>query len=82
MKAYRKAFTKCIEEGTYIASHQGEVLNSKSEWHQAKIVRTTTRVLQGGADVLAQLGGGRQGGQGPAAGQGPRAPATRTRGQG
>ena len=63
-----------------IASHGGEVLNSKSEWHQAKIVKTTTRVLQGGADVLAQLGGGRQGGQGPAAGQGPRTPATRTQG--
>ena len=82
LKSYKKAFTKCVEEGTLIASHGGEVLNSKSEWHQAKVIRTTTRVLQGGADVLAQLGGGHQGGQGPAAGQGPRAPATRTRGQG
>ena len=84
MKAYRKAFTKCIEEGTYIASHQGEVLNSKSEWHQTKVIRTTTNVVQGGADVLrevgaqVQQGAGRQaavgqgaGGQG-ASGQGAR----------
>lgn len=56
MKAYRKAFTKCIEEGTYIASHEGEVLNSKSEWHQTKVIRTTTKVVQGGADVLRELG--------------------------
>ena len=27
LKAYSKAFTKCVEEGTFIASHQGEVLN-------------------------------------------------------
>ena len=33
LKAYKKAFTQFIEEGTYIASHQGEVLKSKSEWH-------------------------------------------------
>ena len=56
MKAYRKAFTKCIEEGTYIASHEGKVLNSKSEWHQTKVIRTTTKVVQGGAYVLRELG--------------------------
>ena len=58
LKAYKKPFTKCVEEGTYIASHKGEVLNSKSEWHQAKIIRTTTRVMQGGAEVLRQQEGG------------------------
>ena len=47
LKAYRKAFTRCVEEGTYISSHQGEILNSKSEWHQAKVIRTNVRVVQG-----------------------------------
>ena len=53
----------CVEEGTYIANHKGELLNSKSEWHQAKLIRTTTRVVQGGADSLRQqgVGGGRGG---------------------
>ena len=27
---------------------------SKSEWHQAKVKQTTTRVVQGGADVLRE----------------------------
>ena len=63
LKSYKKSLTKCVEEGTYIASHGGEVLNSKSEWHQAKVIRTTTRVVQGGADVLGQLGQTGQQGQ-------------------
>ena len=54
----------CVEEGTFISSHKGELLNSKSEWHQAKVIRTTTRVVQGGADTVRQLGGGRGGGGG------------------
>ena len=63
--------TKCVEEGTYITSHKGEVLNSKSEWHQAKIVRTTTSVIQGGAEVLRQQQGqGAWQGGGYGAGQG------------
>ena len=78
MKAYSKAFTKCVEEGTYIANHKGEVLNSKSEWHQAKVIRTTTRVIQGGAEVLRQQGG--QAGQGE--GQGARQGAGQAAGQG
>ena len=53
-----------VEEGTYISSHKGELLNSKSEWHQAKIIRTTTRVVQGGAESLRQGGGGAVGGGG------------------
>ena len=61
LKAYKKPFTRLVEEGTYISSHKGELLNSKNEWHQAKLVRTTTHVIQGGADVL-QRGGGRGGG--------------------
>ena len=38
-----------------------ELLNSKNEWHQAKLVRTTTQVIQGGAELLLQQGGGRGG---------------------
>ena len=58
LKAYKKPFTMCVEEGTYIANHKGELLNSKSEWHQAKLIRTTTRVVQGGAESLRQQGEG------------------------
>ena len=62
LKAYKKPFTRLVEEGTYISSHKGELLNSKNEWHQAKLVRTTTQVIQGGAELLR--GGGRgEGGQ-------------------
>ena len=72
LKAYKKPFTKCVEEGTLIANHEGELLNSKSEWHQAKIIRTTTSVVQGGADVLReqQQHQQQQGGQGSQARQG------------
>ena len=59
LKAYKKPFTMLVEEGTYIS--KGELLNSKSEWHQAKIIRTTTQVIQGGADLL-QGHVGRRGG--------------------
>ena len=63
LKAYQKPFTMLVEEGTFISNHKGELLNSKNEWHQAKIIRTTTNVIQGGADVL-QRQGGRGGGAG------------------
>ena len=61
LKAYKKPFTRLVEEGTYITSHRGELLNSKNEWHQAKLVRTTTQVIQGGAELMLQQGGGRGG---------------------
>ena len=38
LEAYKKPFIMCVEEGTYIANHQGELLNSKSEWHQPKLI--------------------------------------------
>ena len=81
LKAYNKPFTKCVEEGTLIANHQGDLLNSKSEWHQAKVIRTTVTVVQGGAEVVtarrpgrmqggqAEAGQGGQGGQGEQGGQ-------------
>ena len=46
LKAYKKPFTRLVEEGTFITSHRGELLNSKSEWHQAKVVRTRTEVVR------------------------------------
>ena len=30
LKAYRKPFTRLVEEGTFISSHKGELLNSKN----------------------------------------------------
>ena len=41
----QKPFTMLVEEGTFISNHKGELLNSKNEWHQAKIIRTTTKIL-------------------------------------
>ena len=38
-----------MEEGTFVLNHEGEVLNSKNEWRQPKIIRTT--ILQGGAEM-------------------------------
>ena len=49
---------------TLITSHRGELLNSKSEWHQAKVVRTRTEVVQGGAEVVQQQAGGGSQGEG------------------
>ena len=71
LKSYKKPFTRLVEEGTLISSHKGELLNSKNEWHQAKIVRTTTKVIQGGADLL-RGGGGGGGGVGQSLGGGRR----------
>ena len=64
LKAYKKPFTRLVEEGTFITSHRGELLNSKSEWHQAKVVRTRTEVVQGGAEVVQQRAGGGSQGEG------------------
>ena len=38
MKSFKKPLTKIIEEGTFIINYQGEVLNSKEEWHHPKII--------------------------------------------
>ena len=41
---------------------RGELLNSKSEWHQAKVVRTRTKDVQGGVELVQhQAVGGSQG---------------------
>ena len=46
-----------VEKGAYISNIGEVLLDSQKEWHQAKIIRTTTKVLQGGADVLRKEGG-------------------------
>ena len=62
LESILEPFTICVEEGTYITNHQGEVLNSKSEWHQLKLIQKTTTVVQGEAYSL-RAGGGRAGGE-------------------
>ena len=49
MKSYKKNLTRCVEVGTFIVNFEGEILNSKNEWHQPRIIRTT--VVQGGAEM-------------------------------
>ena len=53
VKAYSKPMTRQTEEGTFMININGELLNSKTEWHQPKIIRTT--IHTGGAE----LAGGR-----------------------
>ena len=38
-----------VEKGAYISNIGEVLLNSKKEWQQAKIIRTNTKVVQGGA---------------------------------
>ena len=52
VKAYTKPITRVVEEGTFIVNFEAELLNSKNEWHQPKIVRTT--ILQGGTELAGQ----------------------------
>ena len=60
LKVYNNPFTRLVEKGTFIISHRGKLLHSKSEWHQAKVVRTQTEVVQGRQE-RGQKGGGREG---------------------
>ena len=53
VKAYNKPMTRQTEEGTFMINVKGELLNSKTEWHQPKWIRTT--IYTGGAE----LAGGR-----------------------
>ena len=49
VKAYSKPATRQTEEGVFMINVKGELLNSKTEWHQPKIRRTT--VHTGGAEM-------------------------------
>ena len=50
LKAYQSILTRLVDEGTNIRKYRGPILNSKSEWHQPKIIRNV--IIQGGADTL------------------------------
>ena len=50
MKAYQKVLTRLVDEGTNFNSHNGPILNSKSQWHQPKIIRNV--IIQGGAEAV------------------------------
>ena len=50
LKAYQKVLTRLVDEGTNLTKHKGSILNSKTEWHQPKIVRNV--IIQGGAEAV------------------------------
>ena len=50
VKAYQKVLNRSIEEGTFMINHNGEVLNSKTEWNQPRIIHRT--IVQGGAEMV------------------------------
>ena len=50
LKAYQKVLTRLVDEGTNLNSHNGPILNSKTEWHQPKIIRNV--IIQGGAEAV------------------------------
>ena len=50
LKAYQKVLTRLVDEGTNLNSHNGPILNSKTEWHQPKIIRNI--IIQGGAEAV------------------------------
>ena len=56
LRAYKKPLTRGVDEGTNIGAHEGELLNSKSERRQPRIIRNV--IVSGGAEVVV-------GGQGP-----------------
>ena len=41
VKAYNKPMTRQTEERTFMINVKEELLNSKTEWHQPKLIRTT-----------------------------------------
>ena len=53
IKAYSKPMTRQTEEGTFMININGELLNSKTEWHQPKIIRTT--IHTGGAELAGGM---------------------------
>ena len=51
ISAYRNVFTRGVDEGTNIGDHEGDLLNSKSEWRQPSIIRDV--ITSGGAELFA-----------------------------
>ena len=52
VKTYRKGITRLVDEGKRIAAQ--ESLNSKSEWHQPRIIHNV--IASGGAEMVAGRG--------------------------
>ena len=50
LKSNQSILTRLVDEGTSIRKYRGPIINSKSEWHQPKIIRNV--IIQGGADTL------------------------------
>ena len=50
LKAYQKVLQRLVDEGTNLSAHNGQILNSKAEWHQRKIIRNI--IIQGGAETV------------------------------
>ena len=52
LKAYQSILTRLVDGGTHIRKYQGPILNSKSEWHQPKIIRNV--IIQGGSENIGR----------------------------
>ena len=52
LKAYQNILTRLVDEGTHIRKYDGPILNSKSEWHQPKIIRNV--IIQGGSENVGR----------------------------
>ena len=52
LKAYQSILTRLVDEGTHIRKYLGPILNSKSEWHQPKIIRNV--IIQGGSENVGR----------------------------
>ena len=50
LKAYQKVLPRLVDKGTNLSAHNGPILNSKTEWHQPKIIRNI--IIQGGAETV------------------------------
>ena len=55
LKAYQNILTRLVDEGTHIRKYDGPILNSKSEWHQPKIIRNV--IIQGGSENVGRTTG-------------------------
>ena len=47
VQAYNKPMTRQTEEGTFMINVKGELLNSKTEWHQPALYRIQHEVERG-----------------------------------
>ena len=55
LQAYRSILTRLVDEGTHVGKYLGHIPNSKSEWHQPKIIRNV--IIQGGSENVGRTTG-------------------------